>query len=1076
MQTINCYIPLKLRLRGEPGEDDWANLEEVLVVQYSRALKRSIAELTRSRFSELGMLETVAEPFAQERMGPEGYLVPSYENGKPKRVPLHKHHKKSVGVQHKVSKKKAEKIQHTHKLIHATMSNPPDITSFSIQREFATNLSNEVLALQIQHLQERLLAVPPGTPEYETLRSNLVILEEESRERSGHPVKGPFPRDVAVFVSFLVRGRYIFKVASLLPRGWEKMTESELTEFLSERFTEEELRKQFLEVYGERAAIKATFRKLNIIAALVIGLVWARENIRKEEWAMAATKVGGMGVAAYVLNRLLYARDPSAASIMARKAGEFGRWFRGAARTNSYVNVLLLWQVAQEFLMSGAGGGPNIPFDIIQEIDIDDPDTWPEPDSTLLDFGFNLWYRQKCTPAHPEACTPTPVYIAKVEGSAIMGILKVLDIAPNQVPEIKQKLYRVEGDWGGFDILITRIPGRTITAKDNVLVVATGRRSGQLVSGRGHYRQLEVMPANEAAIALFGGREPQFVDDYLLQRLNFDNPLESGSQSSVQSIPEAAATPLENPPKVEEKYERGVQTPPKKLTVTAVRQKHHRERKREHTDRHQGSVSVPWSDDSTEFYHRIVEAIAYRFGINNAELWQPTHAPAYQLHSQLARNPNLHEGRHLQIRVGLYFDPIRARSVSDVQLEPEPVVRRVKASVEKAPSQPARITEAVQPAAAAPEQATKPPSHALEETMPRSTAQPEAGKSTLHEPAPLEAPTVGVKHEFEIKLPIAPPAERLGPIKVAFDDKVKIRFDGEISHGSPTTKITFSKKGIDFEEAAKTAIGKVKIKLAVEPDKLSKVGIGLDLGSISFEFSANVDWRKPFSISVKIPTPELKIELGEWTFKGKLQVTADLNISPNERWPGWATLGRDALQLGRSVAAALTGEAAVIIGGALVASAVMTGFMAYVVGREHKEGNALALGRAFSNGYARMLARLTSGEVVFDQRGTEFSRLLYFDWKSSVKELSKAYGAGGYDLSDVEKAGEAAAVQDMMRYISENGPEAWRFLSQLHRDKHGKALDQRRHVYLYKLYTIVDKLHREDNFIEQLGINFKEDL
>lgn len=88
MQTINCYIPLKLRLRGEPGEDDWANLEEVLVVQYSRALKRSIAELTRSRFSELGMLETVAEPFAPERMGPEGYLIPSYENGKPKRVPV----------------------------------------------------------------------------------------------------------------------------------------------------------------------------------------------------------------------------------------------------------------------------------------------------------------------------------------------------------------------------------------------------------------------------------------------------------------------------------------------------------------------------------------------------------------------------------------------------------------------------------------------------------------------------------------------------------------------------------------------------------------------------------------------------------------------------------------------------------------------------------------------------------------------------------------------------------------------------------------------------------------------------
>jgi hypothetical protein len=87
MQTINCYIPLKLRLRGEPGEDDWAALEEALVAQYTRTLSRSIAELTRSRLIQPGIPEAVAEPFAQERSGPEGYWIPSYEHGQPTQVP-----------------------------------------------------------------------------------------------------------------------------------------------------------------------------------------------------------------------------------------------------------------------------------------------------------------------------------------------------------------------------------------------------------------------------------------------------------------------------------------------------------------------------------------------------------------------------------------------------------------------------------------------------------------------------------------------------------------------------------------------------------------------------------------------------------------------------------------------------------------------------------------------------------------------------------------------------------------------------------------------------------------------------
>src|SRR6266487_280506 len=88
MQTINCYIPLKLRLRGETSEDDWANLEEVLVARYTRTLRRSIAKLTRSQFIEPGMLETMAEPFAPERVRDDGYVITSYDRGELTEVPL----------------------------------------------------------------------------------------------------------------------------------------------------------------------------------------------------------------------------------------------------------------------------------------------------------------------------------------------------------------------------------------------------------------------------------------------------------------------------------------------------------------------------------------------------------------------------------------------------------------------------------------------------------------------------------------------------------------------------------------------------------------------------------------------------------------------------------------------------------------------------------------------------------------------------------------------------------------------------------------------------------------------------
>lgn len=47
MKTLNCHVPLTLRVRGEPSAIDWAALEDALAVRYVAALRRGLAELSR---------------------------------------------------------------------------------------------------------------------------------------------------------------------------------------------------------------------------------------------------------------------------------------------------------------------------------------------------------------------------------------------------------------------------------------------------------------------------------------------------------------------------------------------------------------------------------------------------------------------------------------------------------------------------------------------------------------------------------------------------------------------------------------------------------------------------------------------------------------------------------------------------------------------------------------------------------------------------------------------------------------------------------------------------------------------
>ena len=389
----------------------------------------------------------------------------------------------------------------------------------TITPNFARGLSDEALQELIGRVQAATSVTVPGSADRDALEWNLEILEFEDAFREQTNELPAY--DVGRLSGWLIREGYIREVTDLLPTSWRGMSESQLTDYLSENFTEAELEERFLRKYDRRQAIKDRVRKRNIVAALVVGVVWAQENIQEGEWGRATAKVTLAGLAGWAVNRLLYARDKSARSLMAAKGAAFGRWFQGAARTNRYVNLLARaggWLALLEFrqaFMSGGYGGPNIPFDLIVEIDIDDPSTWTEPNQTLLDMGFNVWYQQACTPDLPEACGE-PLYVGVVYGSLLRGIGKLLDISTHERKGLRENLYRVEGAFDEVDLLVVTWVRRRVEASENVLVVATGRVSGGKIGARGHHREVEVRPANDAAAELFDGWEPQFVPSHLL--------------------------------------------------------------------------------------------------------------------------------------------------------------------------------------------------------------------------------------------------------------------------------------------------------------------------------------------------------------------------------------------------------------------------------------------------------------------------------------------------------------------------------------------------------------------------------
>ena len=96
------------------------------------------------------------------------------------------------------------------------------------------------------------------------------------------------------------------------------------------------------------------------------------------------------------------------------------------------------------------------------------------------------------------------------------SFLEFIDLAPHRSAYEEGRIYRLEGAFDETDLFIVSIINRDVLASEHVLVIATGTVSGEMVSGRGHYRQSTVVPANQPAVNLFGNNAARRVPQYLL--------------------------------------------------------------------------------------------------------------------------------------------------------------------------------------------------------------------------------------------------------------------------------------------------------------------------------------------------------------------------------------------------------------------------------------------------------------------------------------------------------------------------------------------------------------------------------
>jgi hypothetical protein len=120
------------------------------------------------------------------------------------------------------------------------------------------------------------------------------------------------------------------------------------------------------------------------------------------------------------------------------------------------------------------------------------------------------------------------VYILILFAAGVVGawvgseinLARIFDITPHIVPELIGNLYYIEGNWEVVDLLIISINLKTVSRGDRLIVLSTGRKSGLLIGGIGHFHNIEVIAASKNANKLFKDYKYDnymtWVPDYLL--------------------------------------------------------------------------------------------------------------------------------------------------------------------------------------------------------------------------------------------------------------------------------------------------------------------------------------------------------------------------------------------------------------------------------------------------------------------------------------------------------------------------------------------------------------------------------
>jgi hypothetical protein len=359
---------------------------------------------------------------------------------------------------------------------------------------------------------------------------------------------------------------------------------------------------------------------------------------------------------------------------------------------------------------------------------------------------------------------------------------------------------------------------------------------------------------------------------------------------------------------------------------------------------------------------------------------------------------------------------------------------------------------------------------------------------------------VEIRKDFDLPRirPVAP--SLMSPVKIGLGGKIAVK--GVVTPPNSSTKASFSVGQADVEKSAQTEFGFVKFKQQVMPGKISKIGI--EIGKTGFpltvELAAKADYTKPFTISVKWPKlielKGAKLSLGGaniaegYTFKGTLDPQVNIDIAMNELWPGWPNIMRltaqHGLRLARVGASAVRsvfwtdveGVAMATAGGSVIvglvagaAALTWVAFGVYACGKALRDGRTSAARYAFCNGYARILAELTSNSTMLTQ--SEVAPLLTVDWQGEFAKSTRAYVDTTHDLQAIglqerlDRTGRAAIAQDIDRFIKEKSSNSWPDVRKRHQIVYGTDKEARRRKYIEVLYQ---QVHSNS---AQLGIPLK---